>query len=136
MRISLSPYVDPIDPNVDPLLVRAINHVGAEMALALEERGKSGAGDGVTYDLWWHGGARSAPTRHNMVGLLTEAASVRIATPITQTLADLKGHPRGLPKYERRVNFPNPWPGGTWRLRDIMDYELITSESLVRMLAD
>jgi hypothetical protein len=135
MRLTLSPYVDPIDPNVDPLIVRAINHIGAEMALALEARGKSGVGDGATYDLWWHGGARSTPYRHNMVGLLSEAASVRIATPITQTLADLKGHPRGLPRYERRVNHPNPWPGGTWRLRDIIDYELIASEALVRMLA-
>jgi hypothetical protein len=121
---------------VDPLIVRAINHVGAEMALALEARGKSGVGDGATYDLWWHGGARSTPTRHNMVGLLSEAASVRIATPITQQASDLKGHPRGLPRYERRVNFPNPWPGGTWRLRDIVDYELIASEALVRMLAE
>jgi hypothetical protein len=136
MRLTLSPYVDPIDPNIDPLIVRAINHVGAEMALALEARGKSGVGDGATYDLWWHGGARSTPYRHNMVGLLSEAASVRIATPITQSLADLKGHPRGLPKYERRVNYPNPWPGGTWRLRDIIDYELIASETLVRMLAE
>ena len=136
MRLTLSPYVDPIDPNIDPLIVRAINHVGAEMALALEARGKSGVGDGATYDLWWHGGARSTPYRHNMVGLLSEAASVRIATPITQKLSDLKGHPRGLPKYERRVNYPNPWPGGTWRLRDIIDYELIASEALVRMLAE
>jgi hypothetical protein len=61
MRLTLSPYVDPIDPNIDPLIVRAINHVGAEMALALEARGKSGVGDGATYDLWWHGGARSTP---------------------------------------------------------------------------
>lgn len=135
MRITLPPHVDPIDPNVDPLIVRGINHVGAEMAFALESRGKTGVGDGATYDLWWHGGARSAPTRHNMVGLLTEAASARIATPITLAATDLRGHERGLPRYERRVNFPNPWPGGTWRLRDIMDYELIASEALVKMLA-
>jgi hypothetical protein len=133
MRLTVPPHVDPIDPNVDPIIVRAINHIGAEMSLALESAGKSGVGDGATYDLWWHGGARSAPTRHNIVGLLTEAASVRVATPITQDSSKLTGHPRGLPRYERRINFPNPWPGGTWRLRDIMDYELIAAEALVRM---
>ncbi|MGQ0713104.1 MAG: M14 family metallopeptidase [Gemmatimonadaceae bacterium] len=135
MRLFVPPFVDPINPNVDPLIVRAIAHIGAEMALALEERGKTGVGDQAVYDLWWHGGARSTPTRHNMVGVLTEAASVRIATPITQDTAQLRGHSRGLPQYERRMNFPNPWPGGAWRLRDIVEYELIAAEALVRMLA-
>ena len=135
MRLTVPPYVDPIDPNIDPVIVRQIGHIGAEMSLALEERGKSGVGDGATYDLWWHGGARSTPYRHNMVGLLTEAASVKIATPITQDTSKMRGHPRGLPKYERRMNFPNPWPGGTWRLRDIVEYELIAAEALVRMAA-
>jgi hypothetical protein len=134
MRLFVPPFVDPINPNVDPIIVRGIAHIGAEMALALEERGKSGVGDQAIYDLWWHGGARSTPTRHNMVGVLTEAASVRIATPIEQELAALQGHPRGLPTYERRMNFPNPWPGGRWTLRDIVDYELIAAEALVRML--
>ena len=135
MRLTVPPLVDPVNPNVDPLIVRAISHIGSEMSLALEERGKTGVGDGVTYDLWWHGGARSTPTRHNMVGLLTEAASVRIASPITQTRSQLKGHPRGLPQYAQRVNFPNPWPGGVWRLRDIVEYELIAAEALVTMLS-
>ncbi|MFN2397711.1 MAG: M14 family zinc carboxypeptidase [Gemmatimonadaceae bacterium] len=133
MRLTIPPFVDPINPNVDALIVRGINHIGMEMALALEERGKSGVGDGATYDLWWHGGARSTPTRHNMVGLLSEAASVRIATPITQDTSKLRGHERGLPEYERRMNFPNPWPGGVWRLRDIVEYELIAAEALVNM---
>ena len=136
MRITVPPHVDPIDPFVDPLIVRGINQIGAKMSWELESRGKSGVGDGATYDLWWHGGARSAPTRHNMIGLLTEAASVKIASPITLNLSDLQGHDRGLPRYERRVNFPNPWPGGTWRLRDIMDYELIASEALVQLASD
>jgi len=136
MRITVPPHVDPIDPFVDPLIVRGINQIGAKMSWELESRGKSGVGDGATYDLWWHGGARSAPTRHNMIGLLTEAASVKIATPITIASGELTGHDRGLPRYERRVNFPNPWPGGTWRQRDIMDYELIAAEALVRLAAD
>jgi hypothetical protein len=136
MRLTVPPLVDPINPNVDPIIVRGISQIGAKMSWALESRGKSGVGDGVTYDLWWHGGARSAPTRHNMIGLLTEAASVKIATPITQDSSKLKGHARGLPTYERRVNFPNPWPGGTWRLRDIVEYELIAAEALVKLASD
>src|SRR5213075_1174530 len=28
-----------------------------------------------------------------------------------------------------------PWPGGTWHLGDIVRYELITSQSLVRLAA-
>ena len=136
MRITVPPHVDPIDPFVDPLIVRGINQIGATMSWELESRGKQGVGDAATYDLWWHGGARSAPTRHNMIGLLTEAASVKIATPITIAPNALAGHDRGLPRYERRVNFPNPWPGGTWRLRDIMDYELIAAEALVKLASD
>lgn len=136
MRITVPPHVDPIDPYVDPLIVRGINQIGAQMSWALESHGKSGVGDGATYDLWWHGGARSAPTRHNMIGLLTEAASARIASPLTLKPEELQGHARGLPRYERRVNFPNPWPGGTWRLRDIMDYELIAAEALVKLASD
>ena len=136
MRITVPPHVDPIDPFVDPLIVRGINQIGATMSWELESRGKQGVGDAATYDLWWHGGARSAPTRHNMIGLLTEAASVKIATPITVQPNELAGHDRGLPRYERRVNFPNPWPGGSWRLRDIMDYELIAAEALVKLASD
>jgi hypothetical protein len=135
-RIFVPPMVDPVNPNLDPLIVRAIGHIGYEMALALEERGKSGVANSVIYDLWWHGGARSTPTRHNMVGVISEAASVRIATPIVQDTSKLRGHARGLPTYERRTNFPNPWPGGTWRLRDIVDYELIAAEALVRLAAE
>ena len=135
-RIFVPPLVDPVNPNLDPMIVRGIAHIGAEMALALEERGKTGVANSVIYDLWWHGGARSTPTRHNMIGVITEAASVRIATPIEQDTSRLRGHARGLPKYERRVNFPNPWPGGTWRLRDIIDYELIAAEALVKLASE
>ena len=129
-RLFVPPFLDPVDPNIDPLIVRGIGLIGAEMASALESRGKTGVVDHAVYDMWWDGGARSTPARHNMIGLLTEAASVKVATPIVQTDSELTGHTRGLPKYERAVNFPNPWKAGRWTLRDIVDYELIASEAL------
>jgi len=132
-RLFVPPFLDPVNPNIDPLIVRGIGLIGAEMSSALESRGKSGVVDHAVYDMWWDGGARSTPARHNMIGLLTEAASVKVATPITQTPSELTGHDRGLPKYERTVDFPNPWAAGVWRLRDIVDYELIASEALVHL---
>lgn len=135
MRLTVPPHIDPINQNVDVRIVRGINLVGERMSWALQQAGKTGVGDGITYDLWWNGGARSTPTRHNMIGLLTEAASAKIATPITLTAEEVVANGRGL-KNEPRVNYPSPWKGGTWRLRDIMDYELIAAQSLVRMASE
>ncbi|MGZ5488512.1 MAG: hypothetical protein ACXWF4_08270, partial [Candidatus Aminicenantales bacterium] len=64
---------------------------------------------------------------HNVISLLSEAASVNLATPIYI-------EPTEIPKdyAQKRMEFPDPWPGGWWRLRDIVDYELTLSMSLVR----
>jgi hypothetical protein len=42
--------------------------------------------------MWWNGGNRNVPVRHNIVGLLTEAASCRLATPIVP--AEERASPR------------------------------------------
>ena len=132
MRLTVPPHIDPINQNVDVRIVRGINLVGQRMSWALQAAGKTGVGDGITYDLWWNGGGRSTPTRHNMIGLLTEAASVRIATPITLKPEEVSAN-RGTLRNAPRVNYPSPWTGGVWRLRDIMDYELIAAQALVTM---
>ena len=128
VRLFVPPFQDPVNPNLDPSLVAAINLVGAQMASALYDAGMTGIAHQQTYDLWWHGGFRSTPTRHNMVGILTEAASTRLGSPITLSLDSVRQPGRG-------VNYPAPWPGGTWHLGDIVRYELITSEALVRLAA-
>src|SRR6185369_506788 len=33
--------------------------------------------------------------------------------------------------YRQQSNFPNPWPGGTWRLRNVVDYELVAADALL-----
>jgi len=128
VRLFAPPFADPVNPNLDPALVAGINLVGVQMASALYDAGETGIAHQERYDLWWHGGFRSTPTRHNMIGVLTEAASVRIASPITFAPDSVRQPGRG-------VNYPEPWPGGTWRLGDIVRYELIASEALVRLAA-
>ena len=127
-RLFLPPFDDPVNPNLDGMVVEAINHVGTAMATALADAGRSGVAHQTQYDLWWHGGNRTAPVRHNMIGILSEAASVRIASPVQLRPDQIRQGARG-------VNFPLPWPGGWWRLRDIVEYELIASEALVRLAA-
>jgi hypothetical protein len=130
-RFFVPPNYDPIDPNYDPLIWRTAGLLGHAMALAMEEDGRSGVVSNALYDYFWPGYEDSAPLGHNTVCLLTEVASVRVATPITIAAAELEGSERGLAEYRPQINFPNPWSGGVWRLRDIVDYDLSALRGLL-----
>jgi hypothetical protein len=126
-RIYIPPNADPVAKLVNPLVHRGNNLMGADMGWRLEEAGKSGVIFGYSFDAYWPGGTRNTGWWKNMYGVLTEVASARIATPIEIESTELQGGGKGLTTYEQQINFPNPWPGGLWRLRDIMDYELLVS---------
>ncbi|HEU5250838.1 MAG TPA: M14 metallopeptidase family protein, partial [Thermoanaerobaculia bacterium] len=135
-RIFVPPYAEPVDPDIHPLVWREVNLIGANMAFRLEQAGKSGVIYGFSYDAYWPGGTKNTGWWKNIAGLLTEVASVRFATPIYLPPGELAGGRKGLVEYGARTNFPNPWPGGWWRLRDIMDYERIASDALLETCAD
>ena len=40
-----------------------------------------------------------------------------------------------MPSYQPATNFPDPWPGGWWRLRDIVEYEKSIAMSLLTLAA-
>ncbi len=134
-RFFVPPNYDPIDPNYDPIIWRTAGLLGHAMALRLEQDGRSGVVQNAMYDYYWPGYEDSAPLGHNTVCLLTEVASVRVASPIQVAPSELQGTPRGLPEYRPQVNFPNPWPGGLWRLRDIVDYDLSAAYGLLHGVA-
>jgi Zinc carboxypeptidase len=134
-RIYIPPNADPVAKLVNPLVHRGNNLMGAAMGWRLEEAGKSGVIYGYSFDAYWPGGTRNTGWWKNMYGVLTEVASARIATPIEISPTELQGGSKGLITYEQQINFPNPWPGGTWRLRDIMDYELIVSDAALETVS-
>ncbi len=133
-RLFVPPFRDPLNPNLDPSVMSGIDALGSRALFDLTREGFTGVSTGVTYDMWWNGGNRNVPVRHNIIGLLTEAASVNIASPVWLPLDELQP-PRGLPAYAPSMRFVAPWPGGWWRLRDIIDYELGFARSLLGSLA-
>jgi len=134
-RIYIPPNADPVAKLVNPLVHRGNNLMGATMGWRLEEAGKSGVIYSYSFDAYWPGGTRNTGWWKNMFGVLTEVASARVATPIEISPTELQGGAKGLITYEQQINFPNPWPGGTWRLRDIMDYELLVSDAALETVA-
>ena len=161
-RIFTMPATDPINPNVDPLIYRLNTIYGQQQAAALEAEGRTGIIYNSTYTNFWPGAMAWTGWWHNEVGLLTEVASARIATPIIQEKADpskpaAPGAPAGPEAFEAerrrmfehpdaplpapkditaRTEYPRPWLGGKWTLRDIVDYELTATYALLDAAAD
>ncbi|MBZ0111008.1 MAG: hypothetical protein K8J08_00970 [Thermoanaerobaculia bacterium] len=135
-RMFVPPQTDPLDPEVHSLVFRQADLLGTNMSYRLEESGKRGVGHDMIFDSYWPGGTRNTAWWKNVTGLLTEVASARIATPIHIDPSELRGGGKGFPEYGRRANYPSPWPGGWWRLRDIVDYERIATWALVETLAE
>jgi len=134
-RFFIPPFHDPPNPHLAPLLLREVGTVGHRVASDLQAAGFRGVITNALYDMWWHGGFRTAPYFHNSVGILSEAASADLMTPVQIKPEELqrassRGMPTALPKHPT-INFPDPWPGGPWRPRDIRDMELVAARAVL-----
>jgi hypothetical protein len=119
-RIYVPPFVDPFDPNLDPLLISSINALGANTALEISQTGKTGVLSYGVYDFW--SPLRDYISLHNGLRILTESASANIASPINVPF-DRLGRGIGYDSKVATWNFPNPWKGGWWHLGDIVNYQ-------------
>jgi hypothetical protein len=137
-RFFVPPFYDPPNPNIAPLLLRQVGLIGHKMAADVTAAGFRGVLTNALYDTWWHGGFRTAPYFHNSIGILTEAASARIMSPANVTREQLtRSNTRGMRSaMEAVTNFPDPWPGGAWHPRDIMQMELIACHSVLSLAAN
>ena len=134
-RISIPPYTDPIRPSGDPLVWREMTWYGADMAYELDMADLSGGIGDAIYSGWGHFGFHWITPFHNITGMLDESASANLATPLYVHPDQLKGGQRAVPDNKPQMNMPNPWPGGWWRPRDIVDRQKVTSWSLVNTAA-
>ncbi len=134
-RFFIPPFFDPAYPRISPVLLREVGLLGARIAADLQSTNTPGVITNAVYDMWWHGGFRTAPYYHNSIGILSEAASAKLMSPVTITREQLaKSSARGMPNaLESAINFPEPWRGGTWRPRDIAKMEMTAARSVLTM---
>jgi len=152
-RIFLPPYRSPSNPNIDPLLWSEINVLGQTMAAHVQASGRTGVLWGETYTGFWQGANSTAPWWHNIVGLLSEVAGARLAGPIDQEPADPAPGSLAFATRQRqadpgavliqppsdtqyRMNYPEPWLGGTWTPRDVVEYHLLAAMGLLEGAAN
>ena len=127
-RIFVPPYLDPVEPNVDPLLVAGDNALGLAIAWRMTADGFRGVATHTLYDAWTP--ARAFQHYHGAVRILTETASADLATPVTIPFDSLRPA-AGLDPRVASWNFVAPWPGGGWSLSDIIRYQSASAMDLL-----
>jgi hypothetical protein len=131
IRYFVPPSHDPIAENVDAELWAWMGVFGTNMLRDLTNDGLAGVGQKMIFDDYWPGGTSTSNWK-NVIGMLTEAASVKEATPIYIEPGELEASGKGLAEYEKSISFPLPWPGGWWRLSDIVKLEIGSTISIIK----
>jgi len=137
-RFIIPPFFDPPNPNIPPLILREVGLMGYKMAADLQAARFAGVATNTTFDTWWHGGFRSAPYYHNSIGILSEAASANLMSPIYITrekMQQTRGA-RGLTSpLETATNHPQAWQPKYWSAGDIAAMETTACRSVLQMAA-
>ena len=126
-RIFIPPYMDPVEPNIDPILTAATNGLGMAIVWRMTNQGFTGIASNAAYDQW--SPARQYSLYHRGARLLTETASAHLASPIDIPFDDLRPA-RGYDPKTVTWNFPALWPGGHWTYGDIVRYQTAASWAL------
>jgi hypothetical protein len=134
-RYFVPPMHDPIAENVDAELFNWTWVFGSAMVRDMTSQGLKGVSQHVYFDDYWPGSTETSIWK-GVISLLTEAASARIATPLYVEPTELVGRGKGLSEYKKSINMTDPWPGGWWRLSDIVEYEIASTWSLLRAAAE
>ena len=130
-RYFVPPNHDPIAENVPAGVFHWGGIFGQHMATDMTAQGLAGVSQHYIFDDYWPGSTETCIWK-NVIGFLTEAASVQTATPIYIEPSELRVGGKGLSEYKKSINMLLPWEGGWWRLGDIVEYEMASTMSIIK----
>jgi hypothetical protein len=122
-RIWLPPFAEPIATHAPGLISSQVNMIGMAIAQRLNLEGKVGATHmGSGFDAWYPGYIDYNPVFKNIPAFWTETQGTGPSPRTSQ--------PNDIPANMRRAQalYVSPWLGGTWRMRDAVEY--MTTASL------
>lgn len=135
-RIFVPPYKNPVRPYTDPLVYNELSLYGANMCYRMEQEDLSGASMMSQFPGWGHYGYHWITNSHNIAGMLSESANAKLATPLYIHPEQLEGnHDKSTPFYGPQVHFTHPWPGGWWRLGDIVKRQYCAAYTVLDTMA-
>ena len=130
-RYFVPPMHDPIAENIDANLWNWTKIFGSNMITDMTEAGLAGVCHSCIFDDYWPGSTETCIWK-NVIGMLTEMASIKYATPIFIEPNELSVYGKGLSEYKKSINMPLPWPGGWWRLSEMLEYEIESTMSILK----
>ncbi len=131
-RFMVPPFIDPLDPNQDPVIQQGFTALGGHIAQRLTAAGKAGVVTNAIFDNY--SPSLAYGNYHGSVDLLSEAASAKLATTVTLEEDDLNAD-YGIDPRIRSWNQPLVWEAGTWSIADIVSYDLIAARAFLDHLS-
>lgn len=131
VRYFVPPMHDPIAENIDEQIWNYTWIFGSNMSTDMTNEGLAGVAQHTLFDDYWPGATETCLWK-NTIGLLTEAASANLASPVYVEPTELSASGKGLAEYKKSINMPLPWNGGQWGLEDIVKYELSSTLSIIK----
>jgi len=118
-RMFIPPEMDPINPNIHPLIQQLKFLVFGGVVTALESKGLYGVTAQQIYDLFFPGYSDSSWSLRNVVSMTWEIARSPGADPVYVSFSELSTAAKTQAIYHM-----HPWPGGWWTLKDQITYQM------------
>jgi hypothetical protein len=133
-RFFVPPYTDAIAQVIDANLWNWMKIFGGNMIEKMTADSLKGVIQMYEFDDYWPGSTETCLWK-NVIGMLTECANAKLATPVYVEPTELTTNHKGLSEYKKVINMPDPWPGGWWGLPDITKYEISSTQALIKTAA-